>query len=225
MRVFRVRRTADLKWELPGDALKRVEGEMDQIGDASLFNNPKHQKLRETWCAGKFGVAYSLVAEPCLVAVNESSEWVDADFFLKVGTREYLFQVCEAMKPDRKRGDEYKGSRRFDFSEMAEIATRGGIEGPQWIDKQIEKKASKRYANSHLLNLLVYGNFNATQMRVSCVRAAIAKHGSTFASIWLLNDLFLLYLIINNDLQPVEHRIGGGAGVSDHLWAGMLERK
>jgi hypothetical protein len=92
----------------PHQLLTTTERRMESVGDLELFNDPAHQKLRESWCAGLFGTGLELLSTPCLVATNDSRDEMDVDFFVRVGQTDHRFQVTEAQEPGRRRGLEYR---------------------------------------------------------------------------------------------------------------------
>ena len=94
-----------LRYSLPAALLDEADRELDVIEQVKLFNDSQYQKLREKWCAAKFGVGYEKFLRPCLVAVNDTTERLDADFFVRTDGKEFPFQLAEVQEPERRRGD------------------------------------------------------------------------------------------------------------------------
>jgi hypothetical protein len=100
------------------------------------------------------GLGYERYVAPCRVAVNESRQRLDADFFLETGGVELPFQLVEAMVQGRRRGAEFKALARGVGRIKMGNAVRGREEGPAWIADAIARKAAKRYASAEDLNLV-----------------------------------------------------------------------
>ncbi|MDH5518319.1 MAG: hypothetical protein OEY36_10980 [Gammaproteobacteria bacterium] len=92
----------------PDQALVDIEKKMDSIPNPELFNDPKHQKITEAWCAFMFGIGYKKYVSDCEVGVNETNSNTEADFYLKTKDNIWPFQLTEVQHADRKRGKEYK---------------------------------------------------------------------------------------------------------------------
>lgn len=164
---------------------------MEGIPSVELFNDPKHQKLKERWCTGMFGVGYSKLVRPCAVAVNESRYREDVDFHIRVGDKEWEFQLAEVQRPGRQRGLEF---RRFADGTVRSIALDPGLgarEGPAWLASAVERKRTKRYASSDKLSLVLYANFPARDLEYADVAGALLKYKGDFASLWIITSLYM----------------------------------
>ena len=177
---------------------------MGLVPQVRLFNKPRYQKVREKWCAGMFGMGYMKFIRPCHVAVNDTEDRADADFFMRSDGREYAFQLVEAIEPKRRRGDEYKARASDRLHSLPYEPEKGHVEGPTWIASRIEQKAAKNYAGAAHLNLLVYANFAARGLQHRSVVDAAAKFQAAFASIWVLTSLHLASLFVANDLGRLD---------------------
>lgn len=150
------------------------------------------------------GLGYEKCVAPCRVAVNQSNDQIDADLYLETAGREFPFQLVEAMEPERRRGAEYKAGAEHALASHPIEPERGRVEGPNWIASAIAKKATKRYAGSGKLNLLVYGNFPAYRIQHADVVDATRCHFPVFASIWVVTNLWLGSLHVANELGRIE---------------------
>jgi hypothetical protein len=187
----------------PAEMLAQAESEMEGIPNEYLFNDPAHQKLKERWCAGMFGVGYGKHVATCQVAVNEDRYREDVDFFLRAREANWEFQLAEVQEPGRRRGHEYRqiakdGPRLFPYE-----PSRGRQEGPQWLADAAQKKASKRYASSRTLNLLLYANFQAGELQHSDIVASLSRYQVQFASLWVVTSLHVCSVFSDPGLGSV----------------------
>ena len=165
-------------------------------------------KLREKWAAGLFGIGYEEHVAPCRVAVNDTKEQVEADFFLETdGPQPHAFQLAEKMDPARKRGDEYReivAARARGESKLFHYDPEEGRRlGADWIAEAVASKAGKCYAGAECLHLVIFANFAAKELQHADLVAATAAFASTFASIWFLTDRHLATLHACADLGNV----------------------
>jgi len=193
-----VSRPIKLLYTDPAVLLREAESEMALIPYQTLFNSPKYQKLTEKWCAAMFGIGYGKLISECKVAINNTDQHVDSDFFILVHGYEHPFQLAEVQKPGRRRGDESPNDLREYRPE------RGRIEGPSWIVAGVKKKASKHYANANRLNLLIYANFEANPMNFQALRDMVQGLPQTFGSIWLITNADICTLSGNTELGEIQ---------------------
>ena len=192
-----------LNWNTPGALLREVDTEMFPIDAERLFNDPKYKILGEKWCAAKFGVGYSEFFSPCEIAINSEQD-SHMDFFVRTSGHEYAFQLVEALEPGRLRGNEYKQFAAGTITSLPYEPERGHVEGAQWIAEQIGKKAAMKYSGSDRLNILVYANFSARELKFRNVVEAVAKYQKSFASIWVVDEVSLASIFVANDLGYIE---------------------
>ena len=177
--------------------------ELGGIEQVELFNRSGYQLLLEKWCAGMFGLGYAQHVRKCLVAVNDTNNRIDADFFLCTDGQLYPFQTVEVLEPGRRRGEEYKEFAGGRISSVPYEPERGYIEGPEWINRAIKKKISKRYANSRSLNLLLYANFSARQLAYDRITQLNIDLSAAFHSVWVITETHLCSIRGNDDLGAV----------------------
>lgn len=151
------------------------------------------------------GLGYELGAAPCLVAVNESQDNLDVDFYLLSNGLEFPFQLVEAMEPGRRRGQEYKQIESISLQGISSSSLEEGHKnGPYWITEKIKQKVEKHYETSTNLNLLVYANFSARQLEYEDVCTAARPYLPSFSSVWVVSSLFLGALSVANELKKIE---------------------
>lgn len=177
---------------------------MAQVPSVELFNNSTHQKLRESWCAGMFGIGYSRFIAPCAVAVNESDVRLDADFFVQTVESEYSFQLAEVQEPGRRRGREYKEFEHGVARSVAYDVERGRVEGPEWLSQAAARKKSKRYQASGNLHLLLYANFATRELQYTDIFEALIPFRDTFASLWVVTGLNLCCIFAPVSMGGIE---------------------
>jgi hypothetical protein len=125
----------------PRALLESTEAAFDGLPPAQLFNNPKYQKLRETWCAAMFGLGYSKNVVLCEVAVNDSRERQDIDLYLRAGSDTWGFQLAEVLSPERRRGAEYKNNDVRLYHVPAEVCEPKFV--AQLLAAAVERKKSQ----------------------------------------------------------------------------------
>tara|TARA_R110002096_G_scaffold434041_1_gene654536 strand:- start:596 stop:1216 length:621 start_codon:yes stop_codon:yes gene_type:complete len=167
---------------------QRFDREVAGITQAELFHNPRYQKITEWWVAARFGLGYEMFVNPCDVAINEGDHDLDADMFLKASEIQHAFQIAEVQEEGRRRAQEYRKFEEGTISSVPYLPGRGAIEGPVWIANGIEKKVKKRYADAKNLNLLIYANFSATQLKYEDILDATQQYRNEFKSIWVLTN-------------------------------------
>jgi hypothetical protein len=183
--------------------LEAAERDMDSLSNIELFNNPTHQKLRERWCAGLFGLGYTKRVAACEVAVNEGRYRGDIDMLLCVGTRTWDFQIAEVQVPGRQRGREYRDLDSDSLWVTAHHGARGPRDGPAWLSEAVRRKKAKSYSSSHALNLLLYANFTAVGLEHADVAGELKQFIGDFASIWILTTLHFCSVFAPPDLGQV----------------------
>jgi hypothetical protein len=200
----------------PWTLLDAASMEIGRILPEYLFNDSQYQKLQEAWCAGMFGCGYATrIDAACKVAVNFSTQGMDADFFLMTGNREWSFQLAEVQRAGRKRGSEYKQLASGERRTVGYDPDRGAVECADCLANAVHKKKAKRYAGSAQLNLLLYGNFNS-EARHDQLVAQLGLFSNDFASLWIVTSDSLCSIFSVNGPPPIpgwwkfrERRVGG----------------
>ncbi|MCU7796548.1 MAG: hypothetical protein KZQ75_05410 [Candidatus Thiodiazotropha sp. (ex Myrtea spinifera)] len=187
----------------PNTLLQKSEKDMEAIPRVELFNNPKHQKLTESWCAAMFGIGYTKLLNECSVGVNETNDRGDADFFLLAKNQKWPFQLAEVQEEDRRRGQEYKKFADGTIKSILYNPSVGHKHGPEWIYNGILKKVRKKYAESNKLNLLIYANFPASDLTYESVTNRCKEFEGIFSSIWVLTSLHLCSIFSNENLGEI----------------------
>ena len=190
---------------LPNELLAEHAAFRERVSASEFFNDPKHQRAREQWCAAHFSVGYEKYLAACAVHIADTDPQNDTDFELEVENRQHHFQVTEVQEPGRRRGDEYKQSHTS--KTIQEDWSLGTESGPEWIRAAIQKKLD-RYGSVRDLNLLVYVNFPAYQVNFEAVRELARTVAEPFASVWLLTGNALACIKANPRLANVEAWLG-----------------
>lgn len=184
----------------PSQALVDIEKNMDGIPNPELFNNSKHQKLTEAWCAYMFGIGYKKYVGDCAVGVNETNSNTEADFYLKSKNAIWPFQLTEVQHAGRKRGKEYKESPRSSAMYRPSKANKNAV---RWVHSGTEKKAAKNYAGSEDLNLIVYVNFETAKFDYRSISDSAKEFIGKFKSVWLLTNTHFCSLFSDSTLGQV----------------------
>ena len=148
----------------PLNLLNEVEKENEKIPNEAFFNDPGHQKDTEKWCASVFGLGYSQYCKKCVVKVNDSKRDMSPDFFLKVNSQVFEFEITEVQKEGRKRGKYFKDLKNNPYLTEEYRPEYCRQESPRLIYEAIKSKALKCYENSGNLNILVYVNLDTENL-------------------------------------------------------------
>lgn len=175
----------------PLSLLEQADKEMAALPQDRLFNDSAYQKFTEKWCAAMMGLGYEKHVAPCRVAVNDTDQRGDADFFLETSGALHPFQLAEVQVPGRERGAEFRAFARGELPVIPYEPERGRREGPGWIADAIQQKIKKKYAGSKELNLLLYVNFSARDLQHADVVEAARPYLAAFASVWAVSSLWL----------------------------------
>jgi len=193
----------NLSFHEPASLLKGVENEMQRVSQEQLFNNPKYQKLKESWCASMFGLGIQKHVSPCEVAINNSNNRLDVDFYLKTPSGIWEFQLVEIQEPGRRRGLLYRQLSTLRRTLIPYEPERGRTEGPGWIANGVERKKAKNYAGKQSLNLLVYVNFTAHNLQYEALVRALSTYSDSFPSLWLVSSLTFCSIFSNSGIREV----------------------
>jgi hypothetical protein len=68
---------------------------------------------------------------------------------------------------------------------------RGKTEGPGWLADGLARKKAKNCAAATSMHILLYANFNASELEYEDVRKALIRFSSDFASVWVVTSLHL----------------------------------
>lgn len=173
----------------PQALLSSVEREAEAVGAKAMLTSHRHSRLREKWCAAKFGCAYGKSFAPCSIEIEEQDEQREYDFHFHTKGVRLPFQIAEVLTPGRQRGNEY-GSQA-----PAEIAAKyrgapvlSSSEAIEELRKSLEKKVARRYAGAEDLSVLLYVNLDAASLKWSEAQAALELSASQFASVRLLSE-------------------------------------
>jgi hypothetical protein len=175
----------------PAELLAEFHRRRDGIPSAEFFNKPKYQRLREMWCAAKFGIGYETYVRPCAILWTDTDDR-DVDATFEIDGKREPFQIVEVQPPGRRRGREYR-EQAHPITHDSEDFEAGGREGPRWIRDMIEKKA-RHYGLASHLHLLVYLNFNGRMLDPRRIRQEAADVAANFGSVWLVADHVIVSL-------------------------------
>jgi hypothetical protein len=153
-----------------------------------LFNEPLLTKLLEAHAAARFAVIRTKV-KPIRIRL-ESDRF--PDFQLEASGAIEAFELVEADREGRRRGEEYIAAAAREAAGLPPLAESVDPadeeqEAFEAIDRMLAKKASKHYAPAP--NILVYVNFMAFDefpLTREHLMQLIDAHHTHFPSAWLL---------------------------------------
>jgi len=210
--VWLVKFSMALRRYAPEELLARSRILRKGVSTAQFFGSPKHQRMKDMWCAAHFASGYRRTVGGCTVWFDECGTDTDTDFELEVAANRFPFQTTMVKTPGRRIGQEYKlpeaeRPQHNDLSVGAEL-------GPTWALDEIRKKVGKMYSEVGRLNLLLYLNFPAWEQDYRKYQAACGAAASQFASVWLLNGNALCVLHANSAIPAFE----GWRPIGESLW-------
>jgi hypothetical protein len=172
----------------PAELMKWHDENAALLSSAAYIRSPQHQRLKEVWCAARFGIGYERhVRRPCLLHVSDVQS-SDTDFIFRVDGNEFPFQTTIADAPERKMVDDYRPTKDGSPHLMPYEAERHRLESPSWIELAIDRKIAKHYAGAASLNLLVYANLSTALRDYDAIRNAVRKDQQIFNSVWVMTN-------------------------------------
>lgn len=173
----------------PKDLAAVVEAAANSVGTRAFITANSNKRLREMWCAAKFGMGYAKNVAHCLIDISEVDEGREFDFYLCVGNERLPFQVAEVLDKDRRRGDDY---RRLTSDEINDLHNHLPWQDHWYAGRRIcdELKAKAlRYGSvSKSLHMLLYLNVKASSLSWASLANAAEVDSNAFASVWLITQ-------------------------------------
>ena len=156
------------------------------VGPNAYVTQSKHGRLREMWCAAKFGVGYLAHVGPCAIDIAETDEQREFDFHFVVEGLRLPFQLAEVPDAGRRRGDEY---RTQSVEQVADSQKRLPAQGASYAAKCIRETLvakANHYVRAESLHILLYLNLKATSVTWPVLAVRLERVAKRFASVWLL---------------------------------------
>jgi hypothetical protein len=173
----------------PHTLAELVDAEAEHLGAREMLTSRKASRLREKWCAAKFGMGYAKTFAPCLIDIADLDEQREFDFHLVSGESRLPFQLAEVQSPGRRRGVEFRElDPRAVASYWRSQPPLSGSAAIHHIRESVQAKVDKRYAEPKKLNVLLYMNLDIASLNWSAVSEALGTPASAFSSVWLLAD-------------------------------------
>ena len=176
------------RWWPPLEFLTVVHQHNRDVPSEAFFARADLQPLREAYAAGLFATILSGTQAVALRLRRDRFP----DFDLRTGERIQAFELVEADRPGRKRGDEYKEAARREAKGLPSSVEHFDPDAeeqaaPEAIRLAIARKARKHYAPAP--PLLVYVNFwlfHAPSLTQEQFAELVAPWRGQFPEIWLL---------------------------------------
>lgn len=176
------------KWWSPGDLLASVDEQRDLFDGNAFFNAPNLKPLRETYAAATFALDLKNERQTRIRMVAD----VFPDFCLRIDEAVLAFELVEADRPERKRGEEYRelarreaADEKIDPEPYDPWAEKRSV--PEAVRRVVAGKAAKHYADPpHLLVYVNFGNMGGPALTDDEASAVTQDWHATFKSIWLL---------------------------------------
>lgn len=172
-------------------APRRLKARLEELAaslpQGAMVRDPRHQRLKDIWCATHFGIGYERNVVPCGIWVNTEQD-SDTDFVLRTERGDFPFQTTLADVPGRRMGDEHRPDPGASSRLLPYEPARGSIEGPDWIVAAICHKRAAGYSDASTLNLLVYANFATNGLDYKAIARKAAEPAPAFASVWVVTN-------------------------------------
>jgi len=176
------------RWWEPKEFFTVVREHNQQVPEVDFFERAELQPLREAYAAGLFA---TILAEEHAVSLRLQRERFP-DFDLRIDDQVLPFELVEADRPGRRRGDEYRGAARREAAGFPpkieefdpQLEEKAAIPA---IKRAIAEKAAKRYKPAPYL--LVYVNFwlfDQPPLTTDQFAGLVSRWRDQFPEIWLL---------------------------------------
>jgi hypothetical protein len=173
----------------PKDLFEKATNDMGVIAKDELFSKRQHKRILESWCAGRFGMAYEEMIGMCEIYIEDKDEQRDYDFKVLSGGSVIPVQLAEVLDEGRKRGKEYQEKTAEKIA--GELAYEDGVNsgyGVQRVKVVLAKKAIKSYAGSESLVVLLYANMMVQGLRFDLLKEECKILCSNFKEVWVMAD-------------------------------------
>lgn len=182
------------EWREPLDLFDEAQWITTGVPKGEIFRNPTYQFAFDAYGAGKSALIFS-TENPCLVRCLPH---LYPDFALKFGDREIEYELTEADRDDRRRGDEYRKQAEQEEAGLPqehEMFDPGEEQQAAYlaVERAVALKASKHYQpKAELVVLVNLWSFDLQEVDWERLRNLTEPHRSEFPAIWILwgNRLF-----------------------------------
>lgn len=171
----------------PVELWNAVESAVAQIGVTEFVTRNSQKRLREKWCAARFGMAYDRNIGPCQVEIEDVDRGEPYDFHLLALEQRLLFQIAEVLAPGRHRHDEYRQLEMAEIEARNRSDTGDASRAASEVRDAIKRKALRYAADERKsMHLLLYLNLGADTVSWAGLSLAVEEDAKAFASVWAL---------------------------------------
>lgn len=166
-----------------------VEERAVALGTPAFVTGSSSQRLREMWCAAKFGLGYERNVAPCEIDIEELNEQREYDFHLCTDGERLPFQVAEVLDEGRRRGDEYRDRTSDEVNQLHNQRSwkDRGYAGRRVIEELHSKHKTYR-SGARTIHMLLYINIKAASVPWASIANAAESESKNFASVWLVTQ-------------------------------------
>lgn len=169
----------------PEELHAEVEARAGELGSVAFVAEGRNKRLREMWCASRFGMGYEKHFEPCTIEIDAADEQREFDFHLIAAGDRMPFQIAEVLESYRRRGDEYRGRTQEQINAILNgRPSHSAAYAAERVCAVLSKKA-KHYAASDSLHVLLYLNLNVSVIPWATLASSVEPHTGDFASVWV----------------------------------------
>ena len=176
------------RWWSPAEFFPMVQQHNEAIPNEQFFSCAEFQPLREAYAAGFF--SWILGQERHVLVKLDADRFPDFD--LKLDGVVVGFELVEADRPGRRRGDEYKEAARSEAASLPEIPEEFDPDEEQKaaipvIRRVVELKAAKKYAPPpHLVVYVNFWLFDKPPLTPAQFGQLLQPWREAFPEVWLL---------------------------------------
>lgn len=164
-----------------------VDARVGSVGTRAFLREAAHQRLREMWCAARFGAGYTKNVEVCEIDIADKDERREFDFHLCEKADCLPFQIAEVLDEGRRRGDEYKSN---EFKQVADLHRARPWQDASYairrVGEVLQSKLTRYKSGSSTLHMLLYINLKASAVTWASLANGAERQAASFASVWLV---------------------------------------
>lgn len=169
-------------WLRPNELLERANAIRESTPGDEFFCRSEFKKVQEALVAATFALWRPWNRDWLVRMLSNEDRF--PDFELKSGDDVRLFEIVEADKDGRRRGDEYCKSSGKDNALEEIDPSQESLEALNAVARVIQLKARKFYSPKP--NLLVYVNFFGGESSSLFASGLFREFGQEFQSAWLV---------------------------------------
>ena len=169
------------EWQTPPEMKAIGDDVRERVSRESFFNKGGLTFLREAMVAADFGVARKALRIRLVPAIEERP-----DFELTFADQVERFEMVEADKKGRRRGDDYKALAQMPEGYVRHIGTPMPDQIVEMVETAAQKKAKPYPPGTQLLIYLNASRFRSDEELLNDFPDAVSAARPFFSAIWIM---------------------------------------